>query len=617
MSTPPFSSCSKSSHYPTPHPSTRSTIHSFLQANHLNTIPYSSTKTDVWDALWVLDKGSEPSTVSLIYAQVDMSTDLQAQSTGWNREHLWPKSYGVGYTGSDFSDLHHLRAAGWSVNAARGNKLFGRCLDSSIDASDPLNDDCDQPAYVPSDTSSSTVAAADDTTSDKEHWLPPVDVRGDIARAMFYMDLRYDGDDDPDGVDLQLSNCPAKPTDTVKIGKLGLLDELLRWHRDDPVDTKERVRTETICEDYQGNRNIFIDYPDLVTEIYGEPPPDYIVYNCDGTDPSPTPVDPTPDNPTPDPTKAPTAPVTVVTYSPTPAPKNPADKCASVKKGDVVITAVSSDQPDQVLMLVLDDIEPGVVLKFTDSAYSRSNGLSTNEGVVGYTVASSGLKAGDMLSYGGERDSGWTKIQGDVQLSSAGESILVYCTKLDGDENFISGINVNGGWTPEEDIPEGMSTVSLFLDEKDNYYYTGEKVGTKGTLLSMITTPSNWLGDSSIKWDEDDLLADAFTVIQDNDNNDNNTKMFDAVLAGAVAVLFSLIVVCVAYISCCRNNKNDSDLPRSRYEMTVKNGQINKNSTKSYGVPKATPIRAAKRPSRAGVNTSNLKFKNGGVGGLV
>ena len=66
MATPPFSSCSKSSHYPTPHPSTRSTIHSFLQAKHLNTIPYSSTKTDVWDALWVLDKGSEPSTVSLI-----------------------------------------------------------------------------------------------------------------------------------------------------------------------------------------------------------------------------------------------------------------------------------------------------------------------------------------------------------------------------------------------------------------------------------------------------------------------------------------------------------------------------------------------------------------------
>jgi endonuclease I len=52
-----------------------------------------------------------------------MAADLQGDTKGWNREHLWPKSYGVGYTGPDFSDLHHLRPADWGVNAARGNKL--------------------------------------------------------------------------------------------------------------------------------------------------------------------------------------------------------------------------------------------------------------------------------------------------------------------------------------------------------------------------------------------------------------------------------------------------------------------------------------------------------------
>lgn len=39
----------------------------------------------------------------------------QGVSIGWNREHVWPKSYGVGYSGPDFSDLHHLFPADWNV----------------------------------------------------------------------------------------------------------------------------------------------------------------------------------------------------------------------------------------------------------------------------------------------------------------------------------------------------------------------------------------------------------------------------------------------------------------------------------------------------------------------
>jgi len=119
-----------------------------------------------------------------------------------------PPSYGVGYNGPDFTDMHHLKPSSWSINAARGNKLFGRCDAESIE-----EDECNRPAYSPNDENKEmgVPTAAADTESDKERWLPPANVRGDIARAMFYMDVRYDGSDDPDSIDLQLSNCPSKP----------------------------------------------------------------------------------------------------------------------------------------------------------------------------------------------------------------------------------------------------------------------------------------------------------------------------------------------------------------------------------------------------------------------
>ena len=86
---------------------------------------------------------------------------------------------------------------------------FGPCLDSS---------DCRVPANA---------EAADDTSSDMQRWMPPANVRGDIARALFYMHVRYDGDDDPDNKDLVLSDCPSQYD-----ARLGYLSEVRRTRLD-------------------------------------------------------------------------------------------------------------------------------------------------------------------------------------------------------------------------------------------------------------------------------------------------------------------------------------------------------------------------------------------------
>ena len=97
----------------------------------------------------------------------------------WNREHLWSRSHGVGSSGKDNTDLHHLRPSDCNVNSARNNLYFGQCGIASTSY-------CDSPAHP---------EAAIDTAHDAATFLPPVNVRGDIARAILYMDLRYDGDE--------------------------------------------------------------------------------------------------------------------------------------------------------------------------------------------------------------------------------------------------------------------------------------------------------------------------------------------------------------------------------------------------------------------------------------
>ena len=104
----------------------------------------------------------------------------------------WPKSLGVGDGGPDYSDIHHMRPADCNVNSARGNLLFASCGIAKSSSS------CIVPAHP---------EASNDTAKDMVAFLPPARSRGDIARALLYMDLRYGGDDAAT-LDLILTDCP-------------------------------------------------------------------------------------------------------------------------------------------------------------------------------------------------------------------------------------------------------------------------------------------------------------------------------------------------------------------------------------------------------------------------
>jgi hypothetical protein len=102
-------------------------------------------------------------------------------------------------------------------------------------------------------------------------WEPRDNVKGDVARMMFYMDVRYDTGTDTTMPDLVLVDHVGTPRTSLTdgIGELGKLCTLLAWNTLDPVDSFEIERNNTIYE-YQGNRNPFIDHPEWVDTIYAD-----------------------------------------------------------------------------------------------------------------------------------------------------------------------------------------------------------------------------------------------------------------------------------------------------------------------------------------------------------
>jgi len=258
-------------------------MHNLIQSTHRHSLPYtSSTQSDVWDGLLATDTDPTGQLIHLIYGDKDVAALPYDSGScdSWNREHLWSRSRGVGDTGSDNTDLHHMRPADCNVNSVRSNKYFAQCGTVDDMAS------CVSPAHA---------EAAVDTEKDTKSFLPPASHRGDVARAILYMDLRYDGDD-PGTVNLVVSDCPEDVPDGAG---MGYLSQLLQWHLDDPPDEGERSRNEEICANWQGNRNPFVDYPELATTYFGAPSPlpqNGAGYSCSGGPTTPPPTNP-PTNP--------------------------------------------------------------------------------------------------------------------------------------------------------------------------------------------------------------------------------------------------------------------------------------------------------------------------------
>ncbi|MDP4552216.1 endonuclease [Alkalihalobacillus macyae] len=195
--------------------------------------------SNVWDALRVTDEDpSNPNNVILLYSGRSQSKYQNGGNVDdWNREHVWAKSHGdFGTAMGPGTDVHHLRPTDVSVNGTRGNLDF--------------------------DNGGSPQPEAPGNYYDSDSWEPRDSVKGDVARMIFYMAVRYEGDSGE--LDLEVN-------DFVNNGSapyMGKVSVLKAWNEMDPVDSFEENRNNVIYDQYQYNRNPFIDHPEWVEAIW-------------------------------------------------------------------------------------------------------------------------------------------------------------------------------------------------------------------------------------------------------------------------------------------------------------------------------------------------------------
>ena len=168
-----------------------------------------------------------------------------------------------------YSDLHALFAADISYNSSRSNLPFGTCDASCLEkVTENYNGKGGSSGVYPG---SSNWRQGSGSTGTWEVWE---ERRGDVARAMFYMAVRYEGGTHGISIkpDLELTDDLSLIGDSntgsnSATGYMGRLSVLLEWHEADPVDDAERARNDSVAN-AQGNRNPFIDNPDYVASVF-------------------------------------------------------------------------------------------------------------------------------------------------------------------------------------------------------------------------------------------------------------------------------------------------------------------------------------------------------------
>ena len=200
---------------------------------------------------------------ALRYAYVNVDYDLNNESNiicyydgnsmsgDWgdgnqfNREHVWPQSFGASDTQPMGYDMHSVRPCLPSTNSSRSNKGYGETTGTHI--------------YDP-----------DKSTNKNYSNYNPQNLgsyRGDAARMIMYDYLCYG---EAGGNKNSLYNGKAQVLQSFGTGDEKIFESLhimLKWHMQDPPSLTEMVRNDG-AQDYQGNRNPLIDYPELAIQVF-------------------------------------------------------------------------------------------------------------------------------------------------------------------------------------------------------------------------------------------------------------------------------------------------------------------------------------------------------------
>lgn len=211
---------------------------------------YGSGSKKTWDGFFYTDRDTLTNQVLDMYSNNVRYFDPEkptASVKDFDIEHMLPKSWWGGDVNPAYCDLFHLVPGDYSANRSKSNHAPGIPEDSTFN------------------NGSFVTGSGMKTYGLQRVFCPADEYKGDFARAYFYIAACYG-----DSLEWVITGEPgvAMTNEGWEEFRPWLRDLLLDWHRNDPVSRKELTRAVEVNK-IQGNRNPFIDYPELVEYIWG------------------------------------------------------------------------------------------------------------------------------------------------------------------------------------------------------------------------------------------------------------------------------------------------------------------------------------------------------------
>lgn len=260
----------------------RCSLHQIIRGH--TAYPYSGSGTNTWTILELAQENpANPNQIIDVYRNRAYATVTDRAGGGsgitYNREHTWPNSLGfpgatgnLGLPNAPYTDTHMLWLSDTGYNADRGNKPYAFCSTGCGERVTEVNGGVGGGSGV-YPGNSNWVQGPDGNQGSFEVWNQ---MKGEMARAIFYMAIRYEGGVDPtSGQNEPQLELTDVRNDIVQINNysqtayMGLLADLLAWHLADPPSAAEVARNDLIMS-FQGNRNPFVDHPEWATRALFE-----------------------------------------------------------------------------------------------------------------------------------------------------------------------------------------------------------------------------------------------------------------------------------------------------------------------------------------------------------
>lgn len=207
-------------------------------------LDYGSGPGFTWQGFYKTDQNAD-GTVKDMYSDSVRSFSGYSSVKGMAIEHSFPKSWWGAYENMAYKDLFHLYPADAYTNGIKNNLPLGEVTGTPM-----------------LDNGKSKIGKNGFGTAYTDNSFEPADeYKGDFARSYLYISTIYENL-------APLWNSPMLTNTVYPVWKPWAIDLLLKWSRQDPVSSKELDRNDSIYT-IQGNRNPFIDFPDMAEYIWG------------------------------------------------------------------------------------------------------------------------------------------------------------------------------------------------------------------------------------------------------------------------------------------------------------------------------------------------------------